>query len=55
MKNESDKRSEVVKFEDAITDAIDDATDLSIAEAVGVLELSIHVLKCRYYPPVPKL
>lgn len=52
MKDESDKRSEVVKFEDSITVAIDSASeDLTIAEMVGVLELSLHVLKCRFYPP----
>ena len=55
MKNESDKRSELVKFEDEITAAIDAAAgSLTIAETIGVLELAVHVLKCRFYPPKPK-
>lgn len=51
MKDESDKRSSVVKFEDEIKAAIDNNPDLTIAEMVGVLELSTHVLKCQFYPP----
>lgn len=54
MKDESDRRSEVVKFEDEIIAVIDGSPTLTIAEMVGVLELQLHVLKCRFYPPASK-
>ena len=54
MKDESDKRSEVVKFEDDTVSVIDGHTNLSISEMVGALELQLHVLKCRFYPPRTK-
>lgn len=51
MKDDTDKRSELVRFEDAITQAIEAAPALTVSEVVGCLELSLHVYKCRYYPP----
>ena len=51
MKDETDNRSDCVKFEDDLAALIDAQGKLTISEIVGVLELQSHVLKCRYYPP----
>lgn len=51
MKDESDKRSANRKFDDEISAVIDGVDpSLTIAEMVGILELQLHVLKCRFYP-----
>lgn len=57
MKDESDNRSDFIKFDDALSALIDGADTLTIAEVVGVIELQLHVLKCRFHAgsvPPPK-
>lgn len=55
MKDESDKRSDARKFDDDLSALIDAApSGITIAELVGILELQIHTLKCRFYPGKPK-
>lgn len=54
MKDESDKRSAARRFDDEISAVIDNVDEgLTIAEMVGILELQVHVLKCRFYPGKP--
>lgn len=49
--NLNDDRSPLIRFEDEVTHLIDHADgQLTISEMVGVLELQLHVLKCRFYP-----
>lgn len=55
MKDETDRRSSIRKFEDEMAAIIDGApNDLTIAEMIGVIEIQLHVLKCRFYPGRPK-